>query len=177
MRLFALSDIHSDFAENYKWIENLSQTDYTNDILVLAGDIAHNLRIIEATFSVLRKRFSRVFYVSGNHDLWTVDYSDDSFEKEKTIFKLAKNSGIDLDPAIIGDYQIVPLYGWYDLSFGNISQTLNDAWQDFVWCRWPDNLGLDDVTSHFLQRNMPVRKSGSASRVITFSHFLPRIDI
>ena len=40
MRVFALSDIHTDFPDNTRWIRALSSSDYTEDVLILAGDIA-----------------------------------------------------------------------------------------------------------------------------------------
>ena len=40
MRVIALSDVHTDHPDNLRWIEELSSSDYTEDLLILAGDVA-----------------------------------------------------------------------------------------------------------------------------------------
>ncbi|WP_007960983.1 metallophosphoesterase [Pelosinus fermentans] len=66
MRVFTISDIHVDFAENLYWLNNLSCNDYLNDILILAGDITDTLPLFEKTLRKLRKRFSEVLFIPGN---------------------------------------------------------------------------------------------------------------
>jgi hypothetical protein len=127
--------------------------------------------------SLFKDRFSRVFYVPGNHDLWTVNFAGDSLQKEEKIIQTALAAGVEMKPARVGEYYIVPLYGWYDLSFGEVSGQLSDAWQDFTWCRWPGNMELDQVTDLFLARNETITPPPGSSKVISFSHFLPRIDV
>ncbi|MFA0964649.1 metallophosphoesterase [Roseivirga sp. BDSF3-8] len=177
MRLFALSDIHSDFPENYKWIANLSHQDYTEDVLIMAGDIGHDLKVVKDTFRILTAKFKKVFFIPGNHDLWTVNYAGDSLDKEKELISMAIDAGVETRPRVIGDTYIVPLYAWYDFSFGELTPKLRDAWQDFVWCRWPDSMDMEAVTKHFLDRNKSQVRTPEASRVVTYSHYLPRIDV
>ena len=69
MRIFALSDLHTDFAENRRRPQQVSSTSYLPDVLVVAGDIADDLKIIDWTLRTLRSRFGQVFYVPGNHEL------------------------------------------------------------------------------------------------------------
>ncbi len=45
MRIFAVSDLHTDFAENRRRLQQVSSTSYLQDVLVVAGDIADDLRI------------------------------------------------------------------------------------------------------------------------------------
>jgi Icc-related predicted phosphoesterase len=47
MRIFAVSDLHADFAENRRRLQQISLTSYLRDVLVVAGDIADDLRIID----------------------------------------------------------------------------------------------------------------------------------
>ena len=47
---------------------------------------------------------------------------------------------------------------------------------DFRACRWPAGYGPERVAGHFLAMN-PENPPQSARRVVTFSHFLPRIDL
>lgn len=39
MRIFALSDVHIQQAINRAWVERLSETDYRDDVLILAGEL------------------------------------------------------------------------------------------------------------------------------------------
>jgi hypothetical protein len=49
MRVFALSDLHTDFAENRRRLQRISSTARLRGVLVVAGDIADDLRIIDWT--------------------------------------------------------------------------------------------------------------------------------
>ena len=57
MRIFAVSDLHTDFAENRRRLRQISSTSYLQDVLVVAGDIADDLRIIDWTLRKLRSQF------------------------------------------------------------------------------------------------------------------------
>lgn len=70
LRVFVVSDLHTDYDENLKWVECLSSVDYKDDVLLVAGDVAETYRMFIVTMSLLRERFEHVFYVPGNHDLW-----------------------------------------------------------------------------------------------------------
>ncbi len=39
MRLFAISDIHRDYPDNADWVDQVSDADYRNDLLILACDL------------------------------------------------------------------------------------------------------------------------------------------
>ena len=47
MRIFAVSDLHTDFAENRRLLQQVSSPSYLRDVLVVAGDIADDLGIID----------------------------------------------------------------------------------------------------------------------------------
>ena len=69
------------------------------------------------------------------------------------------------------------MFSWYDFSFGEPDRHLRRAWRDFKSCVWPAN--LPDVAAgnqHFLSMNEPVLGIRN-SKVISFSHFLPGIDV
>jgi len=70
LRVFVVSDLHTDYDENLKWVESLSSVDYKDDVLLVAGDVAETYNMFFVTMSLLRERFEHVFYVPGNHDLW-----------------------------------------------------------------------------------------------------------
>src|SRR5687767_9394136 len=98
MRIFAVSDLRTDFAENRRRLQQVSPTSYSSDVLVVAGDIADDLSIIDWTLRKLRSQFGRVFYVPGNHELWVRDGECDSVEKFQQVIRLWDEIGIYTRP-------------------------------------------------------------------------------
>lgn len=178
MRVFALSDIHVDYDQNRNWLEALSETDYQQDLLLLAGDITEDLTLLSEVLTSLAQKFSCVLFVPGNHDLWVRQGGHDcSLQKYQAIELLCSELGIVTGEFHDGELSIVPLLGWYDFSFGQPDRYLQRAWRDFRACRWP--AGLDDeqaVTRFFLGCN-EARLGVRNDTVISFSHFLPRLDV
>lgn len=180
MRVFAVSDLHLDYAPNLAWVEQLSLHDYRQDALILAGDISDRLALLTQGFEALTRRFAVVLFVPGNHDLWVHrEGMHDSFEKFEAVRHLASTHGIRMTPFRHQGIAIMPMLGWYDYSFGHPDDYLKGAWADYRACRWPH--GYDDaaVTRWFVERN-PTGASPElegADTIVTFSHFLPRIDL
>lgn len=177
MRFFAVSDIHVDYEVNARWVAALPRHEYGDDVLILAGDVSDSLAQLERTLETLAARFKKVFYVPGNHDLWVVRdartlMSLDKFEQVRTV---AARSGVCMHAATVGGVTIVPLLGWYDYSFGWPSRELRDRWMDYHACRWPSRFEVGDVARYFHELNRPPHSLGET--VISFSHFLPRIDV
>ena len=52
-RIFAISDLHVDFAVNLEQVESLSRSDYRRDTLIVAGDASHRLDRAEAALTAL----------------------------------------------------------------------------------------------------------------------------
>lgn len=177
-RIFALSDVHVDYEVNARWVQNLSREDYRNDLLILAGDITHRLPDLASCLSAFVARFAKVLFVPGNHELWVAgDRSErTSLEKYADVVTVAEQSGVWMRPYSHGDVLIAPLLGWYDYSFGQPSDELLHIWSDFHACRWPAGFQPEDVAAHFTKLNNTLSVQGAA-RVITFSHFMPRIDL
>ena len=53
MRVFALSDVHVEYQGNSTWIRNLSDVEFQQDVLILAGDVTHDLSLLIITFEQL----------------------------------------------------------------------------------------------------------------------------
>ncbi|HTV85873.1 MAG TPA: metallophosphoesterase [Dyella sp.] len=180
MRVFAVSDLHLDYAANRQWLQQLSRHEYRHDALILAGDISDRLSLLIEGFKTLTDRFSAVHYVPGNHDLWVSrDGVGDSIEKFEAVREAASQHGVHVDPYRHGELAIVPLLGWYDYSFGEPDDFLLGAWVDYRACRWPEGYDAAAITRFFTGRNplpssLPIEDTG---KIITFSHFLPRIDL
>lgn len=177
MRIFAISDLHTDFRENWDLIHRLSRDAFQRDTLIVAGDIADNLEIIGRTLDLLRAKFGRVCYVPGNHELWIHDRSGDSEQKLQQVLRLCDSLDIHTQPLKAGGCWIIPLFSWYDsTSAAAIAEHPElEGWADFYLCRWPQNMG-SSVAAFFLRMNEPHIKAYDTP-VITFSHFVPRRDL
>lgn len=177
MRIFAVSDIHIEYEENRKWLSNLTLYDHQEDFLILAGDIANQISLIVFAFKEFKKRFSEVFYVPGNHELWTFHHNGkNSIEIFGLIEELAHNYGISMKPGQLGSLSIIPLFGWYDYSFGQPSDELMRMWCDYPACKWPDGFDEYRIARYFTSKNENFLHIKNHF-IITFSHFLPRIDV
>lgn len=177
MRIFTVSDLHIDYSENEKWFFNLSNIDYQDDVLILAGDISDDNSKLAQCFTQFKKKFRYVLYVPGNHDLWVHRSQEhDSIEKFHTVTDIAHDCDIITNPLYLSGVCIIPLLSWYDFSFGQPNLQLEKSWMDFKACAWPNNWDMKDVTQFFLNQN-PVCLKNKIEKVISFSHFLPRIDL
>jgi len=177
MRVFAVSDVHVDYQDNKKWLLGLSSVDYLDDVVILAGDLTDDLQLLEECFNDISAKFSKVLFVPGNHELWVSrDRRFNSIEKYQQISELAISTGVSMTPTHFGTLSIVPLFSWYDFSFATPDKKLMDTWMDFRACVWPDNKQPSEITDYFLDKNK-VNLSVRNETVISFSHFLPRIDL
>ena len=181
MKVFAISDIHVDYMENLDWLNNLSKFDFKNDILMVGGDVTDNITLFERAMTELRSRFNEVLFVPGNHDLWVLrNPIKDSLRKFELLKTITQNCGIRMEPFCFNSILIVPLFGWYDYSFGQPTNETYEVWMDHNTCKWPNNWQEDRITNHFISMNEPrlkIHNRDQLTKIISFSHFLPRIDL
>jgi len=189
MRIFAISDLHVDYPENLDWVEALSCTEYTEDILLVAGDICHDESLLFHALEMLRLRFSDVFFVPGNHDLWLRDNSHkNSLAKFNALLARCDDSGIRTAPKRLGGRGplIVPLYAWYlqpHEGAGSLyvvkqgEDSCLGMWADKRAVRWPHFEGHSNPASYFLSLNDTCSDEADHSPVISFSHFMPRSEL
>lgn len=200
MRIFALSDLHADYEPNARWLRNLSLYDYQGDVLILAGDITDSLPLLEWCLRLVARRFRKVLFVPGNHELWTLRDRPrvDSYEKFERVRELAQDSGVSMDTFRVAGLSIVPLFSWYDYSFGVPSNDLKELWMDFRACVWPPPADVREIAAKFLALNESALNESALDesalndsslnqstsddpprphKVISFSHFLPRFEL
>jgi Icc-related predicted phosphoesterase len=147
-------------------------------VLILAGDVTDKRRLFEWCLSTLAKRFKKVLFVPGNHDLWVIreDREKNSLQKFDDVCAVVESSGASMQAFRERGVSIIPLLTWYDYSFGEPSEELRSIWMDYRACRWPNGLTEKDIAAHFaVLNNKQVSLAGD--KVITYSHFLPRIDL
>jgi len=192
MRLFLISDIHVDFAENAKWIEQISKTEYQQDALILAGDVAHNLDLLQDTLLLIKSKFRLLFYVPGNHDLWLHNSDwENSVEKFQSLIQWCNQVEIQTKPLKIGIEQtypawIIPLFSWYsDKVEGKHSLYMekpgedqdNRMWSDNYYVRWPNAENGFQPDAYFAAINQSNFQETYDAHRITFSHFLSRQEM
>ena len=177
MRIFAVSDVHIDYEENRRWFEKLSESDYKQDLLVLAGDVTDSLALLGRFFKDLRTRFWEVAFIPGNHELWVHRSNGmNSFEKLQCVRDMAADCGIRTESFHFGSVSVIPLYGWYDYTFGQFFDIMR-TWADYTACKWPDDFDEKRITDYFINMNRPSLDAARNKVIISFSHFVPRIDL
>ncbi len=193
MRILAVSDIHADYRQNLAWASQLSDSDYTDDVLLVPGDISHNGDLLQQTLSCMRPKFAEIFFMPGNHDLWIrrQDYRD-SLAKLQALVQLCRSLDIHMKPKKIllknsTAVWIVPLFSWYEKPEESChSLYVPKKGEDPALPMWVDDKsivwdGLDGSThagAYFLKLNEPVLvHSYDDAPVISFSHFLPRREL
>ncbi|HXB21978.1 MAG TPA: metallophosphoesterase [Candidatus Solibacter sp.] len=181
MRVFAISDLHVEHAENDRWVSGISTWDYRNDVLICAGDVAQSEKLLGSAFERLRHRFQAIVYVPGNHELWVVPRPGNGSPEKNSIDKfhqvqaLARECGVGTEPLDLETVSLVPLLAWYDHSYGEPGEDLLQRWSDYHLCSWPELFDQPRITEYFLALNQSFLKARRQS-VISFSHFVPRED-
>ncbi|OEU06601.1 hypothetical protein FRACYDRAFT_254149 [Fragilariopsis cylindrus CCMP1102] len=91
-KIYCISDLHVDSDENMNWIQNQchdftvafgdndsnnestnnsnSTNSNSNSIIIVAGDISHQLQKIETTLKLLIDTGAYIVFVPGNHEAW-----------------------------------------------------------------------------------------------------------
>lgn len=185
-RIWGISDLHVDYADNFRAIEQWSDWDFQQDTLLVAGDLSDKLELIGRTLAACRKKYACVSYVPGNHEMWMRGATSvtDSLDKWQALRNLCLDEGITLQDFIVSGRHpatVVPLLSWYEtatdhagtlyIKKGDRDET-RDMWMDFHLTRWP---GISNIADYFLQQNAPL--NSVVGDVITFSHFLPRKEL
>ena len=72
LRIFAMSDVHTDHTQNFEWVEAHTPGRRANsfDVLLCPGDVSDNHETVRKTLGALKRRFNEVLFTSGNHDVW-----------------------------------------------------------------------------------------------------------
>jgi len=168
-QIWLSSDLHAEKEHNWRAIRSFAA--HPDDYLVLAGDVAANLEVLEETLRLLASRFKKVFYCPGNHEVWaarstqpTSSEGSPSFTKLEKVRGICEKLGVSMEPELVGGEAgvwIVPLLSWYDLSLDltKLQPALADhasgfdkfTYSDFAACQWPSSLEIpyDTMTGKY----------------------------
>jgi 3',5'-cyclic AMP phosphodiesterase CpdA len=135
--IFAISDLHVTHPENRRVVEGI-EPQSPGDWLIVAGDVSETVEDVEWALGLLSRRFEKVLWTPGNHDLWSTP--EDSTElrgvqRYEYLVALCRRVGVltPEDPYPIwersgGPVTVAPLFVLYDYTFGrNIADTKRES--------------------------------------------------
>jgi 3',5'-cyclic AMP phosphodiesterase CpdA len=125
-KLLAISDLHVMFPENRTLVDSLRPGN-DGDWLLVAGDVGEMMGDIEWALRTLSRRFAKVVWVPGNHELWTPREDPVALRGEARyahLVNLCRDLGVITpeDPYPVwegagGPVAVAPLFVLYDYSF------------------------------------------------------------
>lgn len=118
--LWAVSDLHVTWPANRERTQRLRSAG-SGDWLIVAGDVAERIDVIVDTLAALRRRFARVIWTPGNHELYS--RATDRLkgrQRYRRLVELLREVGVDTpedDYPVFGGVTVAPLFTLYDYSF------------------------------------------------------------
>lgn len=175
LRVFGISDVHTDWQENFDQLRDLPAGPYAEDALLLAGDVSHDLSRLLSTLELLKQRFGHVFFVPGNHDVYVSQDGMNSMEKHQRLLEECARLQVWTSPVRFQEegLLIVPLFSWYHPEFDQEPDVAAAFWPsrrhsrlallgDEMECRWPPPLPSGAGATAAAARNMALAKTFDA---------------
>jgi 3',5'-cyclic AMP phosphodiesterase CpdA len=155
MKLYAISDLHLGVPSNHAALATLPY--YSDDWLIIAGDIGETIEHLHYALTILIKRFNKVIWVPGNHDLWTIpSATEPQLEGEQRyqyLVDVCRSYGVHTpeDPYLVwpgaGKPTIIaPLFLLYDYSFR--PDNILSVEQAVAWAQETDVVCTDEYLLH-----------------------------
>ncbi|XP_063673706.1 uncharacterized protein LOC134810941 [Bolinopsis microptera] len=179
-RIFAISDLHTDYEANMEFVESLPP--HPEDVLIVAGDVSDDIPRLIETLSILKAKYKDVYFIPGNHELW-INKSDISPNSLVKLFEIVRHCtviGVQTEPGKVrcldgNDVWIVPLYSWYAGPDDDPKNTLYIP-------EWPAlkrraSGSCPSLAQLFADMNTERLTNDYDAPVITFSHFVPRPEL
>lgn len=151
MKLWAVSDLHVRHAENRQAVEEMPHR--PDDWLILGGDLCETVDELAFVLDVATRRYARVFWIPGNHELWTTRSDEPRGDaKYRALVDACRTRGVltPEDPYAAwpgpgGPHIIAPLFLLYDYTFRPASVTLEGA---VDWARESGIVCADELYLH-----------------------------
>jgi len=158
MKLYALADLHLRYEVTRQALQALRPHPY--DWLILAGDVGETEDHLRFALSVLTRRFARLLWVPGNHDLWTIPNKADDLRGEAKYRKqiqICRDYGVltPEDPYVTwpGDWPgdkprciLAPTFVLYDYTFR--PDAIDSVEGAIAWAAEENLLCSDEVLLH-----------------------------
>lgn len=155
MKLYAISDLHLGYSLNRQALETMPP--YPEDWLILAGDMGETEAHLEFALSILTRRFAKILWVPGNHELWALPSNGEGIRwggevKYRRLVSLCRNYGVltPEDPYALwlGEGTpclLAPLFTLYDYSFRPADVTEDQA---LAWAEEAGIICTDEYLLH-----------------------------
>lgn len=134
-KLLAISDLHVGHPDNRRIVEAL-RPESDEDWLLLPGDVGEGVAEIEWALALLSRRFAKVVWAPGNHELWTTPKDPVQLrgpERYRYLVELCRRLGVVTpeDPYPVwngagGPLVVAPLFVLYDYSLLPAGRTDKD---------------------------------------------------
>jgi 3',5'-cyclic AMP phosphodiesterase CpdA len=125
-RLVAVSDLHVRHTENRRIVDDI-RPDSEHDWLIVAGDVGELAADVEWALRLLSRRFAKVIWTPGNHELWTAAEDPVQLRGERRyqhLVEICRRLGVVTpeDPYPVwegegGPVTVAPLFLLYDYTF------------------------------------------------------------
>jgi 3',5'-cyclic AMP phosphodiesterase CpdA len=167
MKLYALADLHLRYEVTRRALEALRP--HPEDWLILAGDVGESEEHLRFALALLSRRFARLLWVPGNHDLWTVPQGSAlrGEAKYRRLVEICRDHGAltPEDPFAVWPgpgprCALALLFLLYDYSFRPDHVAADDA---IAWAAEDNLLCSDEVLLH--SDPFPSKPAWCASRV------------
>jgi 3',5'-cyclic AMP phosphodiesterase CpdA len=196
MKLYAISDLHLANQINRQALQALPP--HPEDWLIVAGDVGETEAHLHFALSVLTRRFARVFWVPGNHELWTLPSNSNGLRGEALYWRLVsicRSYGVltPEDPYVLWLGEgltclLAPLFVLYDYSFRPDSIPSSRA---VAWAAESGVICADEVLLHpepYLSRSAwcaarcqytekRLQEAASRAPLVLINHFPLRQDL
>ncbi|KEF59652.1 uncharacterized protein A1O9_04498 [Exophiala aquamarina CBS 119918] len=83
MRLYAIADLHLSYKHNREALDELKP--HLDDSLIICGDVGERLEHLSDAFRITTKLFKQVFWVPGNHELYTLPSQKHEGDSDKEL--------------------------------------------------------------------------------------------
>ncbi len=153
MRLYAIADLHLRYQVTREALAALPA--YPHDWLVVAGDVGETEQHLRYGLELLSRRFARLLWVPGNHELWTVPAHAGELRGEaryERLVAVCRDYGVltPEDPYVTWPGEgppcvLAPLFLLYDYSFRPDDVPREEA---IAWAAQENLLCSDEVLLH-----------------------------
>ncbi len=153
MKLYALGDLHLRYDVTRQALKELRP--HPADWLILAGDVGETEEHLRFALDILARRFARLLWVPGNHDLWTIPTRPGDLRGEakyERLVEICRSYGVltPEDPYVTwpdegNRYVLAPLFLLYDYTFRPDDVAVERAVE---WAAEENLLCSDEVLLH-----------------------------